>query len=207
MKKMIITIGRQFGSGGHEIGKKLAEKLDLTFVDEQLIEEAARALGKDPEKVKELDETSRSGSARTKGSGDYQVMKNAPMYQFTQQDRLFELEAEAIRNAAEKPCVIVGHCGNYVLRDMPLTLSAYIYAPEEFRIERVMHEYGAPDRETAKRDIQRMDKVRRKYYQYYADYEWGGKEGRDILIDSSLLGIDGTVTILKELAERHFSVM
>lgn len=206
-KNMVITIGRQFGSGGHEIGAKLAEKLGLAFYDEEIITEAAKSANVPEDKIKAFDENRGKPLFKPSSEGDYMILKKAPLYQYTQSDKVFELEASVIRAAAKAGnCVIVGHCGNYILKDTPTTLSAYIYAPDDFRADRVMNYYGAENRDDALKKIHDMDAQRRNYYQYYAGYEWGGREGRDLLINSASLGIDATVDLLAEVAEKKASM-
>lgn len=204
---MIITVGRQYGSGGHEIGEKIAKELGIKFVDEQIIDLAAEKSGVYISKIMKTDETRNGNIAETKGTGDYQVLKTSPMYRRSESDNLFTLESQIICREAEESCVVVGHCGNYVLRDIPKALSVYVYAPKEFRINRVMEYYKVATREEAIKEIKRMDKIRRNYYEYYAEYKWGGKEGRDMLIDSSMFGIDATAHLLADIAKQRFELL
>jgi len=168
-KNMIITIGRQYGSGGHEIGRKIADELGIRFYDEQIIDSAA---------------------VNSKISEDK-----------------FCLEKKVIQNAARESCVIVGSCANIVLGDIDKSLAAFIYAPIEYRIQRVRDLYLSGSTEEAIAQIRRVDKNRRNYYQYYTDYEWGTHEGHDILIDSSTYGIDGTARILVDLAKIKYEAL
>lgn len=192
-KKIIITIGREFGSGGHEIGEKLASRLGIDFYDKNLIEIAADRSGLDASVV---------GSSDEKAPGIF-VSPYAP----TVSDKLFFAQSELIRHLADtQSFVIVGRCANALLRGYADTLDVFVFAPLETRIKRIMDRYYIETPEKARREINRVDKVRKGYYQYYTEYRWGGHDGHDMIIDSSLLGIDGTVDLLEQVAKKHFNL-
>jgi cytidylate kinase len=197
MKKMIITIGRQYGSGGHAIAEKVAEELGIHFYDEAKISASAQKKGLNVAKKDETKDVT--------DFGNYLIKKYDPMIQKTEQDEIFDLEEQTILTAAaEGSAVFVGHCANYVLRDEPDLLSIFIYAPAEFRIRRVMEVYGAADRGRAIRIIKKTDRTRRNYNRYYSEYEWGGTEGNHFLMDSSIFGIEETARLIAEIARKHF---
>lgn len=188
-KKMIITIGREFGSGGHEIGEKVARLLNIRFYDKNLIELAADRNGLDAESVAPSDE---------RAPGLF-----ASGYAPTLSDQLFYAQSDLIRSLAEtESFVIVGRCANSVLYGVADTLNVFIYAPLHDRIERVMNRYLIENEERARKEISRVDKIRRNYYQYYTEYRWGSQNGHDILINSSMLGIDETAQLIAMLAKK-----
>lgn len=190
-KKMIITIGREFGSGGHEIGEKLAKALDINFYDKNLIELAAEHSGMDLSVLHSTDE---------KAPGLF-----ISPYTLTISDQLYRAQSEVIRSLAQKESfVIVGRCSNSVLKDFAETLDVFIYAPLENRIKRIMDRYLIDSPEKARKEILHADKARRSYYQYYSEYKWGGYEGYDLLMDSSIFGIDPMVEILADIARKRF---
>lgn len=191
-KNMIITIGREFGSGGHEIGKKLAAKLGINFYDKNLIELASKQSGLDLNVLSSSDE---------KAPGLF-LSPYAP----TVPDQLYLAQSEVIRNlAAKESFVIVGRCSNSVLGEDVESLDVFIYAPLEERIKRIMDRYLIDSPDKARREIVHMDKIRRGYYQYYSEYKWGGREGYDLLINSSSLNIDTIVDFLADMAHKKFS--
>lgn len=191
-KKMIITIGREFGSGGHEIGEKLAAKLGINFYDKNLIELAAEHSGLD---------LSVLGASDEKAPSPF-VSPYAP----TVSDRLYCAQTEVIQKLAKtESFVIVGRCSNAILKEACTPLNIFIYAPLEDRIKRIMDRYLIDTPDKARKEILRTDKIRRGYYQYYSEFKWGDREGYDFMIDSSLFGINGTVDILADLALRKFN--
>lgn len=191
-KNMIITIGREFGSGGHEIGKRLAEKLGINFYDKNLIELAAEHSGLDLSVLNNSDE---------KAPGLF-LSPYAP----TVPDQLYLAQSEVIQKLAEKESfVIVGRCSNAVLSEDVDAFNIFIYAPMKERIKRIMDRYLIDSPEKARKEIIHMDKVRRSYYQYYSEYRWGDREGYDLLIDSSKLDFDIIVDLLADLAQKKFS--
>lgn len=192
-KKIIITIGREFGSGGHEIGEKLADRLGIGFYDKNLIELAADRSGLDAATVSGSDE---------KAPGFF-VSPYAP----TVSDKLFFAQSELIRHLADtQSFVIVGRCGNALLRGYVDTFDVFVFAPLEARINRIMERYYIESSEKARREINRVDKVRRGYYQYYTEYKWGNHDAHDVIIDSSMFGIDGTVDVLEVMAKKRFGI-
>ena len=190
-KNMIITIGREFGSGGREIGEKLAQKLGINFYDKNLIELAAKRSGLDADSVAHSDE---------KAPGLF-----VSGYTPTVSDQLFFAQSDLVRSLADNESfVIVGRCANSVLYGYADTLDVFIYAPLSDRIERIKQRYLIETSEKARKEINRIDKIRRSYYQYYTEYRWGSKEGFDVMVNSSLLGIDGTVDLLAGMAQITF---
>lgn len=191
-KKMIITIGREFGSGGHEIGEKLAKELGINFYDKNLMELAAEHSGLDISVLSSSDE---------KAPG-WIVSPYTP----TVSDQLYRAQSDVIRTLSQKESfVIVGRCANSVLQDYADSLDIFIYAPLERRIKRIMDRYLISYPDKARKEVLHADKVRRGYYQYYSEYRWGDREGYDLMIDSNVLGIDLTVELLADIARKKFA--
>ena len=189
-KQLIITIGRSFGSGGREIGERLARSLGIGFYDRNLIDMAAKKSGLDRSVV---------GNADEKLIGRFlELAPNIDLLQENTNEKIYRAQAEVIRAIVKRgeSCVIVGRGADYVLRNRNEVLKVYIYAPFERRTETVMERYGFK-REEAERVIRHMDKTRRNYYEYFTDRHWDQKEGKDLLIDSSEFGIQGSVELIK----------
>lgn len=196
----IITIGREYGSGGYEIGKKLSEKLGIGFYDKNLIDVAAEQSGIHVDMLNKADERTANPLVNPFLHPGYE--------NGTVNDRLFWTQSEVIRGLAEKgeSCVIIGRCADYILRDYDNVLKIFIQAPLKNRIQRIADKYLIELPEEAKKEVLRNDKLRRSYYQFYTDGKWGGRERKDMVINSSILGIDGTVELIKEFVERKFNL-
>lgn len=193
-RQMVITIGRNFGSNGRIIGEKLAQRLGVRFYDRNLIEIAAKESGLDWKVV---------GNADEKLLGHFLKFNlGLDIIQENENDKIYRAQEEVIRSIVknEESCVIVGRGADYVLRNHPEVLKVFIYAPYNIRISTVMERYNF-SREEAEKVVRHMDKTRRNYYEYFTDRNWDQKEGKDLLIDSSEFGIDGTVSLIKAAAE------
>lgn len=194
MTNMVVTISREYGSGGREIGEKLAQALGFSFYDKDLLKLIAEKSGIKEEILKKADE-----EAANPLFAPYYPPHIDPG---SLNDRVFKMQAELIKEkAATENCIIVGRCGNYILDDMENAVHVFIYADQEERIDRIMARHNLEDREMAEKLVKKTDKHRRGYYQFYTELRWGRAEGYDIMIDSGLLGIDGTVAVLKTIVE------
>lgn len=177
----VITIGRQFGSGGRSIGKYIAEKFGIPYYDSELITLAAEKYGLDSEVCKQNDEKSSKalvGLFSSIPSGYYY-----PMYTDIIKDTLFQAQAEVIKEVAAKPCVIVGRCSDYILKDKPKLFRVFLYADIETRKKRLADRYGTTEK--VEKLLAKADKQRANYYNYYTDWEWGAKENYDICINTT----------------------
>ena len=196
----VITIGRQFGSGGKDVGKKISDALGIPFYNKELVERAAKKSNISQEAVKEIDERATNSLLYTLalGSSYYgaaSVDMNVPI-----NDKLFITQSEIIRElAAESPCIIIGRCSDYVLRSNPNRFSIFIYAPLEEKIKRVIESGQAKNEKEARELISRSDKRRINYYNYYTGRKWGSPDNYNMLIDSSFLGIEGTARALADI--------
>jgi len=205
-KKIALTIGRQFGSGGREIGQKLAKALNFTYYDKELIDVAAKESGLCPEVFENVDEKASDGLAYAFSVGLSYMGMYSPYTNVLSSEGLFKLQSDAIRLIAEREsCIMVGRCADYILRDNPNCLSFFIHNNLEIRIQRVI-EMQAMTVEEAKERIQKTDKSRAAYYNYYTNKTWGNSASYHLSIDASVLGIDQTVEFLKEFVEKKFDL-
>lgn len=200
-KKLIITIGRQYGSGGNEIGRKLAEELGIDFYDKNILR-----MNSDKSGIKEsyfhlTDEKAGNRLLYRIISGMTPELKE-PSFgsDLISADNLFRFQSEVIRKLAEEEsCVIVGRCADYVLEDMDGIdlVRVFIYADMEARLRRVKEkELYAP--EDVKKNVKRIDKERRNYYRYYTGRSWADPENYDLLVNTSTAGIKGSVRLIEE---------
>lgn len=197
-KKIIVTIGRQFGSGGRTIGKKLAEQLGIAYYDKELINLASKESGICGEFFEKADERNTGSLLKALAMGF--TMNNAIFQSndYLSNESLFRIQSDVIRKvAAEGSCILVGRCADYILREDPDCIPIFISASWEDRIRRAM-EYNHIDEKEAAEFIHKADKSRASYYNYYTDKVWGAAESYDLCINSSLYGIEKTVDFIKQ---------
>lgn len=194
----IITIGREFGSGGHEIGQKLADRLGIPLYDHRLVSMAAEELGVSKKDARRVDESSLNKfvSSYTMTPGMYTEFINAASYLPSFDTEVYLKQAEIIKSLAEKgPCVIVGRCADYILRDRDDCINVFICADKEDRKNRIMELYGLSERKAAEK-IRKSDKERRYYYEVHTGQDWGSIRSHQMLLNVSMLGIERIVDIL-----------
>ena len=197
MSNIIITIGRQFGSGGRHIGELVAKELGIPFYDEELITLAADKSNLCHEAAAEADERNANSLLYTLAMGS-SAMLHTSHYQMPINDKLFLAQSEIIRDIASKGgAVIVGRCADYVLRNHPRTFSVFIFADTEFRIKNVLSRGDVTNAE-AESLISKTDRRRANYYNFYTGNRWGEMGNYDLAIDAGKLGESGTA---KEIAE------
>lgn len=198
----IITIGREFGSGGRVIGKMLAERLQIPFYDKDLIALASERSGLSSQLLEVVDEQPVSLFLQTCSTMAFTAGGRISLpTEISLNDKLFFAQAEVIKNlAAEGPCVIVGRCADYVLRDHSKVVNVFIHADLTYRIERAVNVYGI-DRRKARNTVMKTDKKRANYYNYYTNRDWSSAQTYDLCIDSTVLGPEGTAALLQHLAE------
>lgn len=200
-EKVIVTIARQYGSGGREIGEKVAAALGIAFYDKELITMAAQKSGMSPNVLHTADEKASNSLLYTLAMGSSIYGASTLNYDIPINDRLFITQCDIIKNLAEKgSCVMVGRSADYVLRDNPRHISVFIYAKLEDRIRRVMERHSLSEAD-ARNLIAKTDKRRANYYNFYTGQKWGKYDNYHMSLDSSLLGIDGTAKLISQLAE------
>ncbi len=202
-KRMIISIGRECGSGGHEIGEKLARHYGINFYDKNLINELAERKNMDPEKLSALEEKV-SGYILPVHKGGFE--DKSLMDKMTESDKLFLMEKALIKELAEKESfVIVGRAANAILENDENTLHLYVYAPESFKIPRVKEFYHLDTDREARKKMLKVDKGRSQYFNFYTNRQWGSPDDHDFMINSAVFGIDGTVRLIIDLADGKFN--
>ena len=192
MAKNVITISRQFGSGGRTVGRRLAERLGVPFYDKELVNQVADETGFDVSFIEENGEFSPSKSIFS-----FAMSQGIPIMQngLSMSDFIFCVQRQVILKLAEQPCVIVGRGADYVLRDREDCFNVFIHADVQSRAERIVKLYG----ESEKKPNQRLadkDKKRKIYYKHYTDREWGDAKNYDICLNSGKIGIDKCVELI-----------
>ncbi len=199
-KRIIVTIGRQFGSGGRIVGKKLAEQLGIPYYDKELINLASKESGICGEFFEKADEKNSGSLLKALAMG---FSMNNAIFQsndYLSNESLFQIQSEVIRKvAAEGSCVLVGRCADYILRDEPDCVHVFISASWQDRVRRAMEYNRVPEKE-AEEFLKKADKSRASYYNYYTDKVWGAAGSYDLCVNSSLYGIDRTVDFIRQFA-------
>lgn len=201
-KRVIITIGRQYGSGGRVIGKKLADMLGISFYDKELLLIASKESGLAKEFFEKADERTSTGISYALNMGVSFMGAFTPYQDILSNEGLFKIQSDAIRRLAEnESCVLVGRCADYILRDNPNCISLFIHNTNENRIE-IIRERRDVTVDQAKELMQKVDKSRASYYDYYSNKVWGRASSYNLSIDASVLGMDGTVDFLKSFIDK-----
>ena len=189
---MIITISREFGSGGRTIGKEVAKKLGIPCYDKDLIEKISEETGYAKDFIEE--------------EGEYAPNSNSFAYMFlgrgldglSNADKIWIAQKKVIQEIASKgPCVIVGRCADYVLKDRTDCLNVFVYADKKLRAERIVNKYGESSVKPEKR-LDDKDKKRKLNYKYFTEQDWGKRENYHLCIDSGFLGINKAVSLIVE---------
>ena len=203
----IITISRQFGSGGKEIAEKLAKELNIPFYDRELIELAAKESGTNEDLFEDEEFCSSRGYYLLGAIGFTLGSSITSISEMSINDRLFAVQSETIEHIAEQgSCIIVGRCADYVLRNRTDTLSVFIHADIRTRKERAIHVY-AMDERNIESGIRKIDKRRANYYEYYTDRKWGEAAYYDLVLDSGIFGIDGCVALIQAALQEKDSYL
>ena len=197
-KKIIITIGRQFGSGGKAVAEALGKKLGIPVYDSELITRAAQESGFSKEFFTKSDEKKRLFNLSSIFAGSF----IGDTENYMSDKGLFKIQSDTILSIAEQgSAIIVGRCSDYILRDMGCTLDVFLTSPAEVRARRVAERTGVTQ-EKAMEVIEKMDRSREEYYNYYTFGNWGVASTYDLCLDSSLLGIEGTADHIIEFAKK-----
>ena len=202
-----INIGRQLGSGGRAIGRMLADSMGARYLDRELLTLAADRSGLSPEIFERTDE--HKGFLHTLAGSLFPAFSAHTGYydESVNDDTLFRLQSEAIRRAAqEAPCIIIGRCADYVLRDMPRTVNVFVVADRRDRIARLCRMNNITEAEAARR-IDKGDQRRAEYYNFYTQQRWGAAETYDLCLNTSLFGIERTAEIIRQFAEEKLAAV
>ena len=205
MKHIIINVGRQLGSGGHDIGRMLALDFQAKYYDRELMNLADKERGFSEKFFEENDE--KKGFFKGLFNVQTSHLSGGSMYKTNfSQESLFQFQSEAIIKAArEGSCVFVGRCADYVLRDFGNTVNIFISATMSFRIEQIMNKQHL-DPEAARKFIEQKESKRAAYYNYYTGKKWGAAESYDLCIDASILGIMETEKLIAEFIRKRFGI-
>lgn len=212
--KKIITISREYGSGGRMIGRVVAKALGYTFYDKEIIDMAAKESGLAPEFIEKTEQNISSswlynmmlGSSYAIGTAGAPPGASNPILPLA--DQVFNAQRKAILQITQKgPCVIVGRCADYIIATAPdiareTVFNVFIYAPIEDRTRRAITEYGVPESE-AKHIVTQIDKRRANHYNTFTENTWGCRKNYDLMINSSYLGIKGTAAIITEMVKEE----
>ena len=204
----VINIGRQLGSGGKEIGEKLAARLGIDFYDKELINLASEESGLCKEFFEKADETASQGIIGGLFGMRFPFISEGamPCTNCLSNDALFKVQSDVIRRlAAEKSCVFVGRCADYILREHPRCANVFISATKEDRIARLCQMHRI-DEEAAEEMIEKADKRRSEYYNYYSYKTWGAAATYHLCVDSSSLGIEETVRFVEEFVAKKLQI-
>ena len=201
---VIINIGRQLGSGGHDIGRMLAMDFGAEYYDRKLLNLAAKESGFSERFFEQNDE--RKGFFKSLFNIQTpHVSGNSIYHNNFSQESLFQFQSDAIRKAAQSgSCVFVGRCADYVLRDMHNTVNIFITAPISYRIEQVMNRQKFATTAEARHFIEQGENRRAQYYNYYTGKKWGHATSYDLCIDSSVLGLQATEKFLADYIRKRF---
>lgn len=202
MGNKIITIEREFASGGREVGKKVAEKLGIPFYNREILEMAAERCGVSPERLENAEEVAPKSflySLMLSSNPTRSIEENLPL-----SDKIYIIESQIIREVAEKSsCVIVGRCANYILSESQDLFSAFIYSGKQDRIKRAVEDYGVEEKK-ALSILKKFDKKRETFYSINTGGNWYDKENYDICLNSGKLGIDFCAQLIIEAVENSY---
>lgn len=208
MDNFVITIGREFGSGGLDVARKLSDKLNVKYYDKELLAMAAKESGLCEEIFENHDEKPTNSFLYSLVMDTYSVSgyTSAPFLDMPLNHKVFLAQFDAIKKLAEKEsCIIVGRCADYALAEHPNCISVFIHADMDFRINHVMETFDLT-KEKAKDMIQKTDKKRASYYNYYSSKKWGDSRSYNLSLDSGQLGLDGCVEMIlnyMDIKQKH----
>ncbi len=197
--KYVITIGREFGSGGRQIGHRLAELLNIAYYDKELIEEASRRSGVSRDFIERADEKAPSllDYALLSGFGSENILSSGNFY---------VLQTNVILSVAgERSCVIVGRSADYILRNHPNCINLFIHAPKDFRRSQITQRLKIT-KEEAEEMMEKNDKTRAKFYNFYTDKTWGASASYHLSVDSSKLGLEETARYIKGFIDKALNL-
>ena len=197
---MVITIGREYGSGGKYIGERLAEDLGLKLYDKELLKKVAEESGMDLETLEQMDEKKEQSFWYTFAMSMYAQDSLETISEIPSNEKIFIEQAKIIEDLANKEdCIIIGRCSNIILKNKPNVLNVFIYSSElDFKVKRKMKYDNFETELEAIKAIDNIDRERKNYYNYFTKENWGDRKDYDLMIDTSRLGVDGAVELIKE---------
>ncbi|MDR1298806.1 MAG: cytidylate kinase-like family protein [Oscillospiraceae bacterium] len=199
MSDLTLTISREYGSGGRQIGEKLAEELGFGFYDKSIIKMASERSGLSPDYIEKSEESIPNTFLFNLKHSAFTNFDSISFYETPTSDKMFLAQSAVIKDiAAAERCVIVGRCADYILRENQGTVRVFIHANTDDRIERATQSYNLPS-ENAAAAIKKIDKSRANYYKYYTNRYWGDFKNYDLAINTSFTGTDGAVALIKTM--------
>ena len=194
MSKRIITISREFGAGGHTLGKKVAEALGIPFYDQEIIDRAVADTGFSPEFVKEAGEYASTTHSFLFNLILSHSVSTVPGGELSNYDKIYIAQARIIQELAEKsPCVIVGRCADYILRERDDCLNIFVHATDEYRKQRILEQYGEIEGKSISERLEEKDKKRILYYRHYTDRDWGDVKNYHLTLNTAVIPVDKAV--------------
>lgn len=197
---MVITIGREYGSGGKYIGERLAQELNLKFYDKEILERLSKEENIDISLLEKTDESNKNSFWYTLAMASMSVSDSVnTLTDLPMNDKYSIATSRLIEKIAkEDNCVIIGRCSNIILKDNPNVVNVFLYSSnEQFKIKRKV-EFAGMDEKKAIKMMQKKDKERAAYYHYYTNEKWGARSGYDLLIDTAKIRIEGTIKLIKQ---------
>lgn len=200
--KSVITISREFGSGGREIAIDVAKALGISFYDKELISLAAKKSGIDPALFEQIDEQASNSLLYSLSMGLFTLGQTgfSPRDQISVNDQLYLLQHEIIKKLAEEPCVIVGRCADYILRERANCINVFIHADLEYRIERAIKLHNVPE-VRGEAIVRKTDKTRANYYQFYTENKWGVADNYHLCVNSGKITKQKAVDVITNYVE------
>ncbi len=199
---LAVTVARQYGSGGREIGEAVAKLLACQSYDRELITMSAQKGDMNEDALARADEVAAGSLLYTLAMGSNTYGMHAPVYHLPINDKLFYLQSDIIKERAlAGDSVFIGRCADYVLREHPRVLRVFIYAPEEFRIERIAERHENLPKNKASDLMRKIDHRRASYYNFYTGGKWGKHENYDLAINSASLGFEAAARLIAEAAK------
>ncbi len=203
MAYRIVTISRQFGAGGHTLGHLVAEKLGIPFYDSEIIEQAVADTGFSPTFVREAGEYASTTHSFLFNLALSHSVAAGPG-EMSNYDKIYIAQAKIIRDLAEKsPCVIVGRCADYILRERNDVFNVFVHADDAYRAQRVLESYGETPGKSIEERLEEKDKKRSLYYRHYTDREWGDLENYDLTINSARIPLEMACGWIVQALERN----
>ncbi len=203
----VVTVGRQFGGGGREIGKLIAQGLGIDYYDKELLTEAAKSSGVNADFFEAADERTPSffsslWSFNTGYNSGAYFIGDSPL----SDDSIYKAQSDVMRSLADRgPCVIVGRTADYILRNHCKVVSVFLHASMQTRIERIIQRGDCKDAKEAEAMAEKKNKLRAEYYNFYTDKKWGDAQSYDLSIDSSLFGAQETADLIIEFIKKRIA--
>lgn len=205
-KRIVVTVSREFGSGGRIIGKMVADKLGIPYYDREIIELSAQSAGFSEEFVENNEQKVKNKFFHNFiYAGDYMNGYSGTVH-VSMADKLFISSCETIEKIAENSCVIVGRCADFVLKDRKDVFNIFIYADLEHKVKRAVEKYGVkPDK--AKQEVKRTDKHRANHYEYYTERKWGERNNYHLCVNSGLIGVENCAELIADAVKDYMEVI